>query len=70
MQKRLKKWVIAAAVFVAVAAVGITLAFMFKKANVKNTFVWLLPAIQPSFKVISGYTDGSAPVTLPSASAK
>ena len=34
MQKRLKKWVIAAAVFVAVAAVGVTLAFMFKKANV------------------------------------
>ena len=39
MQKRLKKWVIAAAVFVAVAAVGVTLAFMFKKANVKNIFV-------------------------------
>ena len=39
MQKRLKKWGITAAVLVAVAAVGVTLAFMFKKANVKNTFV-------------------------------
>lgn len=39
VQKRLKKWVIAAAVFVAVATVGVTLAFMFKKANVKNIFV-------------------------------
>ena len=38
MHKKLKKWV-AAAVLVAVAAVGVTLAFMFKKANVKNTFV-------------------------------
>lgn len=38
MHKRLKKWVIAAAVLVTVAAVGVTLAFMFKRANVKNTF--------------------------------
>ncbi len=36
---RLKKWGIAAAVFVVVAAAGVTLAFMFKKANVKNIFV-------------------------------
>ena len=39
MHKKLKKWVIAAAALVTVAAVGVTLAFMFKKANVKNTFV-------------------------------
>lgn len=39
MHKKPKKRVIAAAVLVAVAAVGVTLAFMFKKANVKNTFV-------------------------------
>ena len=39
MQMKLKKWGIAAAVFVAVAALGVTLAFMFKKANVKNTFM-------------------------------
>ncbi len=38
MHKKLKKWVIAAAVLVTVAAVGVTLSFMFKKANVKNTF--------------------------------
>ena len=36
MHKKLKKWVIAAAALVTVAAVGVTLAFMFKKANVKT----------------------------------
>ena len=39
MQKKFKKWVIAAVLLAAAAAIGVTLGFMFKKVNVKNTFV-------------------------------
>ena len=38
MQKKLKKRIIALAVLAAVAAVGVTLGFMFKKAATVNTF--------------------------------
>lgn len=39
MQKKFKKRMIAAAVLSAVAAVGVTLAFMFKKTNTVNNFI-------------------------------
>ncbi len=39
MQTKLKKWTVAAAVLAALAAIGVTLAFMFKKTDIiKNLF--------------------------------
>lgn len=39
MSKRIRLWLIAALALCAAAAVGVTLSFMFKKAEKTNTFV-------------------------------
>ncbi len=39
MKKKLKKWLIAGAALGAIAAIGVTLGFMFQRASITNTFV-------------------------------